>query len=325
VARSRNIKPTFFTNEYLAELSPLARLLFIGLWCQADREGRLQDRPKRLKIDILPYDNCDVDILLDDLQKSRGDFIKRYEVEGNKYIQIINFSKHQNPHKKEVASTIPEYKPDSALYKHHARTVQESNKDVENTEEEHYTNSASTETEITLPDTGTEQERELHTTSHADSLLLIPDSLLPINTISSTDVDTIAHYPYEEIVKLFNSICTSLPKVKQLSEGRKKKIKARWNDIKELNGFKQLFEKSQSSSFLTGVSTKWKATFDWLIENDSNYVKVLEGNYDNDSPTTPTSPPKSEKSNRGNFEQREYQKEYYSDFFSNTKGGISIE
>lgn len=107
MARARNIKPSFFTNEYLSELQPLARLLFIGLWCYADREGRLEDRPKRLKVDILPYDNCEIDKLLNSLANSPDGFITRYEADGRRYIQITNFAKHQNPHVKEQASTIP--------------------------------------------------------------------------------------------------------------------------------------------------------------------------------------------------------------------------
>ena len=53
MARARNIKPGFFDNETLGELPALTRLLFIGLWCLADREGRLQDRPKRIKKELL--------------------------------------------------------------------------------------------------------------------------------------------------------------------------------------------------------------------------------------------------------------------------------
>ena len=107
MARARNIKPGFFTNEYLSDLQPLARLLFIGLWCYADREGRLEDRPRRLKTDILPYDNCDVEKLLNTLVESPERFIIRYEVDGKRYIQISNFLKHQNPHIKEPESIIP--------------------------------------------------------------------------------------------------------------------------------------------------------------------------------------------------------------------------
>ncbi len=105
MARSRNIKPGFFLNDKLAECEPLARLLFAGLWCIADREGRLEDRPKRIKAEILPYDDCDVDQLLNQLAE-RG-FIIRYEVDGSRYIQVTNFSKHQNPHVREAASTLP--------------------------------------------------------------------------------------------------------------------------------------------------------------------------------------------------------------------------
>jgi len=106
MARARNIKPGLFTNDLLAEVDPLGRLLFIGLWTIADRAGRLEDRPKRIRAEVLPYDDCDVDALLRQLHE-RG-FISRYVAENIKCIQIVNFCKHQNPHVKERASEIPE-------------------------------------------------------------------------------------------------------------------------------------------------------------------------------------------------------------------------
>ncbi len=105
MARARNIKPAFFMNEDLAEIAPLGRLLFIGLWCAADREGRLEDRPKRLAAEILPYDDADVDELLQDLHV-RG-FILRYQAGDLRFIQVVNFAKHQNPHHQERESRIP--------------------------------------------------------------------------------------------------------------------------------------------------------------------------------------------------------------------------
>jgi hypothetical protein len=116
MARARNIKPSFFTNEELVELSFGTRLLFIGLWTLADRDGRLDDRPKKIKMGLFPADDFNVDLALNELQE-RG-FLERYEIENNKYIQILTFQKHQNPHKDEKASTIP------APCKHHASTVQ---------------------------------------------------------------------------------------------------------------------------------------------------------------------------------------------------------
>ena len=55
MARAKNIKPGFFTNEQLAECSFAARLLFVGLWTLADREGRLEDRPRRIRAQVFPY------------------------------------------------------------------------------------------------------------------------------------------------------------------------------------------------------------------------------------------------------------------------------
>ncbi|WP_439891578.1 hypothetical protein ACS7SF_02760 [Ralstonia sp. 25C] len=109
MARARNIKPSFFLSERLAEISPLGRLLFQALWCMADRAGRLEDRPRRIKVEALPYDECDVDALLWAL--ARLGFIERYAVGDARFIQVVNFAKHQNPHVKEAASTVPA--PDS--------------------------------------------------------------------------------------------------------------------------------------------------------------------------------------------------------------------
>lgn len=94
--RARNIKPGCFKNEDLVSPPPLTRILFIGLWTLADRDGRLEDRPMRVKLEILPGDNCNVDAMLNELA-SKG-FIVRYEAGGQKCIQVVNFAKHQNPH-----------------------------------------------------------------------------------------------------------------------------------------------------------------------------------------------------------------------------------
>ena len=105
MARARNIKPGFFLNEDLAEIDPLGRLLFIGLWCLADRAGRLEDRPRRIKIEVLPCDDCDVDTLLQALH-DHG-LILRYSVDESRLIQVINFAKHQSPHHQERPSRLP--------------------------------------------------------------------------------------------------------------------------------------------------------------------------------------------------------------------------
>lgn len=105
MARARNIKPGFFKNADLVELPFEYRLLFIGLWTLADREGRLEDRPKQIRMELFPADNVDTNKGLDALQ-ALG-FVRRYEVDGKRFVQVVNFGKHQNPHMNEAKSTIP--------------------------------------------------------------------------------------------------------------------------------------------------------------------------------------------------------------------------
>lgn len=102
------MKPQFFFDEELADHPALTRLLFIGLWCLADKEGRLEDRPKYIKAEVLPYDDCDVEPMLTALHDSK--FIFKYESGGRHYIQVVNFSKHQRITGKE-AEGVSEFPP----------------------------------------------------------------------------------------------------------------------------------------------------------------------------------------------------------------------
>jgi len=105
MARSRNIKPGFFHNEDLVELPYEYRLLFIGLWCMADREGRLENRPKKIKMQIFPADDLDMPEAI--LGLSLAKLITLYTIDSIDYIYIDNFLKHQHPHHKETKSVIP--------------------------------------------------------------------------------------------------------------------------------------------------------------------------------------------------------------------------
>jgi hypothetical protein len=170
MARARNIKPTFFQNEHLAETSPHARLLFIGLWCLSDREGRLEDRPKRIKVNIFPYEDIDVDSLLNELSSSKGQFIVRYKAADDCFIQILNFAKHQHPHVKECASIIPA--PDNS----DTSIIQAPDKHQTSTTKKQATNKPNRST-IQAPDktdTSTRQERP-----YTHYPLPITDSLKP--------------------------------------------------------------------------------------------------------------------------------------------------
>lgn len=115
MARIRALKPDFFKDEDLATLPYETRMLYSGLWCFADKEGRLEDRPKYLKAEIFPYDNINIEKHLNLLthpnisDRPEKVFIRRYTVDGRKYIDIPEFLKHQSPHNTEKESTIPSF------------------------------------------------------------------------------------------------------------------------------------------------------------------------------------------------------------------------
>lgn len=100
----------------------------------------------------------------------------------------------------------------------------------------------------------------------------------------STDVDTssvkkASRIPYSEIVDVFNETCKSLPKVERISKQRKQKIKTLYNEY-GLQKIFDVFEAAERSDFLSGRSGAWRCNFDWLL-NPTNFLKVLEGNYEN--------------------------------------------
>lgn len=103
--RARNIKPGFFKNEVLAQMSEKARLLFVGLWCCADRDGLLEDRPDRIRADVFPYDMSKIDNLISELEKNG--FVHRYSSQGINVIKVVAFLDHQRPHHTEAKSKMP--------------------------------------------------------------------------------------------------------------------------------------------------------------------------------------------------------------------------
>lgn len=263
MARARNIKPSFFCNDDLADINPLGRLLFIGLWTLADREGRLEDRPRRIKAEVLPYDDCDVDSLLADLQKHG--FILRYEVGNDRFIQVVNFSKHQNPHVKESASSIP------AHDEHQTSTVQEQCKAQPEPEQAGL-----------IP----------------DSPSLIPESNTtnPIGLVAASDADAPPakpakpDCPHQQIIALYNELLPTSPEIRDWTPARAIHLRTRWNETPErqnLDWWERFFGYIAKSDFLTGKSHSrdrkpFCAPLDWICKAE-NFAKIVEGRYHEDA------------------------------------------
>jgi hypothetical protein len=103
VARIRTVKPEFFTSEDIVGLTPLARLLYIATWCEADKEGRMAWKPKTLKMRYLPADACDIDALCAELLGA-----KLVVLYGDGLAYIPKFGQHQHINPRESISQLPD-------------------------------------------------------------------------------------------------------------------------------------------------------------------------------------------------------------------------
>jgi hypothetical protein len=105
MARIRTIKPEFFTSEDICSMSPLGRLFYQACWCEADREGRMEWKPRTMKLRYFPADDCSIEDIAQEVV-SRG-LVSLYEIDGKFYALIPSFNRHQHVNPREAASTIP--------------------------------------------------------------------------------------------------------------------------------------------------------------------------------------------------------------------------
>lgn len=88
---------------------------------------------------------------------------------------------------------------------------------------------------------------------------------------------------FNAVVAMYHTECPSFPRIVKVSEARKAKIRIRLEEMKgDFDVIKKVFQKLEASKFCRGDNKNgWKASFDWIFENEKNWVKVYEGNYDN--------------------------------------------
>ena len=103
MARIRTIKPEFFTSEDIVSLSPLARLLYVATWCEADKEGRLVWKPMTFKLRYFPGDNCDIQAMCKEVVDAG--LVVLY---GEGYAVVPSFKAHQHINPRESDSNLPE-------------------------------------------------------------------------------------------------------------------------------------------------------------------------------------------------------------------------
>lgn len=276
MARTRTIKPEFFTSEDIVSMTPLARLFYVSLWCESDREGRLEWKPKTFKLRYLPGDNVDIEELAQELIQSG--VIVLYEVDGKTYAEIPTFTKHQIINNRESESKIPPRVNDCF----DASGTRESGVKAEGKGKEGKGREGK----------GLLQGEDAPVASDADDL--------PAHQTMQTES---LLCPVQKIVDAYHDLMPDNPRIKVLDDARRKTIASRWKQAAKLQtkpfgyttveeglkAWRTFFEVCNDSDFLTGKApagigrTKpFIADLDFLL-SPKGFKGCLENKYHRDA------------------------------------------
>lgn len=265
MARIRTIKPEFFTSSDIVSLTPLARVFYVALWCEADREGLLSWNENTMKMRYLPGDDVYVSDIADELEEAG--LIVFYDGEdGKTYVEIPTFKEHQVINNRESESAIAgRVKAASKRVKAEGR---KEGKGREGTKDKEA--NASVASGQTLPEDD-------------------PDSVAKEVTLKC---------PIGLIVNAYHDLMPLNPRVRVLSDARKRTIAARWRQASKLDAqpfgysdeesgvaaWKKFFEICSYSDFLTGKAKArpgqppFIADIDFLM-SPHGFASALENKY----------------------------------------------
>lgn len=252
MARIRSIKPEIWTDEKFVELSPLARLLFIGLWNFADDYGRMSYSPTRIKLQILPADSTEVSELLGEIR--RNGMVVVYIVEGKEFLQISGWENHQKVDKRSASKyPSPHKTPPNSAEDSRKKALDQGGDQGR--------------------DQGEDQGGEGSSPASAGGAK--PDG---------------SACPHQQIIALYHTHLPMGREVKtNLWNGtRAKHLQARWREDKQrqsIEWWENFFAYCAKSPFLTSQipprqgRTPFQVSLDWIVE-PGNFVKIIEGAYE---------------------------------------------
>ena len=250
MSRIRTVKPEFWTNEQIMECSPIARLLFIGLWNFCDDGGNHPASSKTLKAEVFPGDainQADVQALIDELIAQR--LIGEYEAEGKRYWHVTGWH-HQKIDRPTFKYPVFENLPIIDDGSKNTRRVVADQSPPEGKGEE-----------------GKGEESK------------------GLKPIAASKADR-PECPHQEIIDIYHEVLPMGTQVRVWTDQRKGKLRARWREDtkrQNLDWWRRLFVFIAESKFLTGrTNTKDRAPFvitlDWIITSEK-MVKIIEGEY----------------------------------------------
>lgn len=241
-------------NDVAGKRAEFCQAMYPLIVAHADDFGRLAGDPftvKHLVVPSSPRKLADVEVALKALHEVG--LIIWYESDGRKCIQVNDFDRHQSGLHKRTRSEFPE---PSGNFR-----------------------------EIPSEEKGTEENRTEENGRESESTPPAPLSEVP------RDSDPAApECKVEAVVQLWNETVagTSLSQCRGLSDGRRKHIRARMKDH-GLGSIRDVFQRIAKSEFANGHNDRgWVMTFDWLMESETNFLKAMEGRYDNRMKATGT-------------------------------------
>lgn len=318
--RARNIKPGTFQNPRLARMKPLARLVFIATWLDADREGRMHDKPEAFALKYFGWDEPG-DIISAFCDLAEAGFLTRYVVGHEAFIQIINFSRHQHPHHRESPSIIPppsdgierDYDGAAKIIRRTLSTGQKNGVEkpqaspglalglpqaspglarldsLDSLDSRAFDFSSKNLMSISKPEMDAEAVESKSTARRPTGVRRRSDDRPATTPPTPTPRDAESATPTPaDVVQIFNDTLGGvLPKVAKLNEARRAQVVARIrDDLPTVRGWRRYFKHVAGIPFLIGDNAQQNGTgHKWRASFDwlikaGNYLKVLEGNYD---------------------------------------------
>ena len=253
MARIRTIKPKFYDDVKIGRLSRDARYLYIALWVFADDMGVANGDTIWLKSKVFPYDQIQVQQFEKWMNELvTNGFVCLLSYNGERFIYLPNFTRHQ-------VINRPNYEdlniPKELIDKEKERIIKQS------------LNNHGTITDLSLNNHGLYEEEEKE------------GEYIPPVVPQGDDEHLEEKINYNALMNTFNTMFGGkLPKVTSMTEKRKKAVKARVAEHGK-NAIITVFNNVLQSAFLTGHNDKnWSCDFDWIFR-PTNFIKILEGNY----------------------------------------------
>ncbi|WP_194720917.1 hypothetical protein [Noviherbaspirillum malthae] len=278
MSRIRTIKPEFWTSEQVVECSPLARLMFVGMWNFCDDNGIHPDSVKRLKMEIFPSDTItdrEIQTMVDELLKVK--LLERYSVENQAFLRVTGWKKHQRIEKPTYRHPLPnsekidEQSPPAPVY-----IAEDSPTNPQTVGDD----SSSARVRNGMESNGKEW-KGMEVITNPDGLVVTSDAG---DQGSSQGKTAKPNCPHQQIIDLYHEALPMCPQVKTWTPKRSSQLRARWNEDKSrqnLDYWRKLFEYiAAECPFLVGqTKEQFLVSLEWITRPE-NFAKIREGMYE---------------------------------------------